>query len=281
MTTTNLRMRMLTTVMAALTALGGLAIARPAHAHPHCDPPSSAPPAPTFEWVGQPRFSGWNAPLVFDLSPYMPLLGLGNTLVNYYAEGAPAPGGVTWSRFDPRSPFYQAWVGTYLAGNLPAGVTAEWSGCHGPQDTGDVQATAAHVVALTIADQNIWNLAYGDASFATALASPTCVRELHGNQRILDRPTFEVSWDLDAKSDVGDAAPAFPWYPAWESVSDDVDPYAPVVLHATASFTVSGGVLVVSYRASTTWWTRDGEEHETPAWAVEQQRAMLRRVTFE
>jgi hypothetical protein len=272
------RMRLSTMAMAALSAL---AIAPSAHAHgpERCDWPASAPPAPTFEWVDEPRFSGWNAPLVFDLTPYLPWLGLHDSLVNYYAEGAPAPGDVVWSRFDPRSPFYQAWVGTYLAGNLPDAVTAEWVGC--PRDAGDVQATADHVIALAIADQDIWNLAYGESSLTTALASTPAVRELHGVDRILDRPTFEVSFDLDARSDVGDAAPPFPWYPAWSTVGDDVDPYAPVELHAAVSFTVTGGELVANYRASARWWTRDGEEHETPAWAIAQQRAMLRRVTFE
>lgn len=268
-------------LITAITALSGLAIAPSAHAHrrERCDSTASAPPAPTFAWVDEPRFSGWNAPLVFDLTAYLPSFGLHDTLVNYYAEGAPAPGDVAWSRFDPRSPFYQAWVGTYLASDLPDDVAAEWAGC--PRDADDVQATADHVITLTIADQDIWNLAYADSSLATALASTPAVREVHGVDRILDRPTFEVSFDLDARSDVGDAAPPFPWYPAWSEVAGDVDPYAPVELHAAASFTVTGGALVVNYRASARWWTLDGEPHETPAWAVQQQRAMLRRVTFE
>ena len=70
--------------------------------------------------------------------------------------------------------------------------------------------------------------------------------------------------------------------PTWSSVSALVDPYASVVLHARAVFTYVPelGTLLVNYRSSTTWWTRDGEEHETPGWVVAQQREMLKQVSY-
>jgi hypothetical protein len=232
--------------------------------------------------VGEPRFAGWNAPLTFDLSAELPAFGLSDALVNYYAAGAPPPGSSVWSRFDPTSPFYECWVGSYVVHDVPAEVAAEWTSCRDP-DADDVLATAGHAIELTVVDTDIWNAVYGDESLGAAVASPLTVREVHWDHRILGAPTFEVTADLHARSDVGDAGPPFPWYPAWSPASALVDPYAPVVLHATVRFTYVPelGALLVGYRSSTSWSTRDGVEHETPRFVIEQQRAMLDRVRYE
>lgn len=226
---------------------------------------------------------GWNRPaFTIDMTQFWQPAGLPDTGTNFYTTGAPLPGSTVWERFDPLSPFYQAWFGAYVVGDFPA--ASEWS--PEPRDADDIPQTIANLEAITVVDQIAWLSGFGDPH-PHAEVDRSSVRVC----RIRDG-FFRLRMRIATDSDVGDGqllgaggapVPSLPFYPPFSQRATLVTPYAPVRYDAVILFRFdrASNTFLVIYESSAHWTLRDGSEHRTSDEVADEQAEMLAETAFQ
>jgi hypothetical protein len=172
--------------------------------------------------------------------------------VNYYAFGAPVEGHPFASRSDPRSPLYQAWIGTYVV----AGGRDRFS-------TGDFQKDFSQAIQLAEFDQRAWLEGMGDPAPQAKFKPPYTI----GHIRIegVDRTLY--SFDMDSHSDIGEGtseiAKEFGMPPKSEW-SACVSAFHPLTLHVLYAFwhDPHKDMTFVVYGASSSFRDKSGVVHD-------------------
>jgi hypothetical protein len=245
----------------AATALTSIALASP--------PARAADAVPHFDFLAP----GWLAPQTIDMTPFWSAAGLPETGTNHYSLGAPASSSSPfWERFDPESPLYDAWFGTYVVDDFQ--FASEWDRPVVRVD--DIPNSIQRVIALATVDQIAWLTGFGDPHPEAAMdpSSVVVLPAANGYFLVLGR--------MASDSDVGGTLPDLPFYPPYSTVAAEVGPYAKVTLTTAALFKYlpSRGELVIVYSSGTEWTTLDGRPHATPPLVTAEQFAMMAGTTF-
>jgi hypothetical protein len=223
---------------------------------------------PSFGFIAP----GWLPPLTISMTPFWSAAGLPETGTNYYSAAAPASASTPfWERFDPFSPLYEAWFGTYVVDNFQ--FADEW---HHATSAHDIPNSIQRVLTLASVDQIAWLTGFQDPHpLATIVPSSVVVAPATGG-------SFLMHAQIQSHSDVGGTIPSFPFYPPFSTSSSNVDPYADVTLSATFLFKYvpSQNELVIVYSSGTQWTTLDGVSHTTPLSVTAEQLAMMAATTF-
>jgi hypothetical protein len=232
-------------------------------------PVLAADVVPQFGFVAP----GWLPPQTIDMTPFWSAAGLPETGTNYYSAGGPASSSsALWERFDPSSPLYEAWFGSYVVDNFQ--FASEWN--HPIVTVANIPNSIQRVLALATVDQIAWLTGYEDPHPEAAVdpSSVVVVPAADGYFLVLAR--------MASDSDVGGTIPAFTWYPPYASRASQVSPYASVTLTTAALFKYlpSKGELVIVYSSGTDWTTLDGRSHGTPPLVTVEQFAMMTSTTF-
>ncbi len=218
---------------------------------------------PTFDFIAP----GWLQPLSTSMTPFWSAAGLPETGTNYYSSGAASSSSPYWERFDPSSPLYQAWFGTYVVDDFQ--FASEWN--HPVVRVQDIPNSVQRVAALATVDQIAWLAGYQDPT-PYASVEPSSIVVVPAADGY-----FFLSMQMNTHSDVGGSIPEFPWYPPYATNASSVDPYASVTANSVAlfKFIPSKNELVVIYASAAQWTTLDGAKHATPPWVSAEQLAMM------
>jgi hypothetical protein len=228
---------------------------------------AAADVVPQFNYLAP----GWLPLQTISLTPFWSAAGLPETGTNYYSLGAPLPGSPYWERFDPNSPYYQAWFGAYVVGNFQ--FASEWEKPN--LQPSDISQSVARVEALSVVDQDAWLEGYGNTAPNTQVVPNSTVVVPAGNG------FFRVFYTLTSESDVGGTIPQYPFYPPYSTASNLVPPYQPVVIEATLllKYLPVEKELIVIYASNTTWKLKDGSFHTTSLPVIAQQFEMSAAVS--
>jgi hypothetical protein len=210
---------------------------------------------------------GWLQPLSIDMGQFWGPAGFPERGTNYYSTGAPKDASTPyWERFNPVSPYYQTWFGTYVINHFQ--YASEWSKPN--LQPSDIQNSVQRLMALSAVDGLVWNTGYGDpAPQATVIpASVRVTREPNG--------VFRLYYQIQVHSDVGGTIAQFPWYPPYSSISNLVTPYAPMLaeVQALLKFNQQHQNMVFVYSSNAIYQLRDGTSKFTPTWVGWDQAAM-------
>lgn len=236
----------------------------------------------------QPVFNleeGWNNPnLQITMDPFWEAFGLPDRGTNFYTTGAPDAGSQIWDRFDPHSPFYQAWFGSYVVSDFPA--PQEWP-AHCPAE---IPLSIANVQAITQVDQLAWLHGFGDPA-PQADFGETQVFGPDGAGFFLMVATIYTHSDLGGGQLLGPGGvpvPSLPFYPivggAFDPAAFDVpSAYAPVqyVAEIRFKYDVPSAMFLVIYASQAAWSLADGTRHETSSEVAFGQVEMLLGTTFQ
>lgn len=223
------------------------------------------PPTPSFAFIAP----GWtNPPNTIDMTQFWAPAGLPETGINTYLSGGPLPGNTTWERFDPLSPFYQVWFGTYVVQHFA--FASEWD--HRKVEVTDIPNSIARVMELAVIDQIAWLTGFRDPA-PLAQIVPETVHVVP-----VSNGYFAITADMLSHSDVGNPVP-FPFVPP---PSPLVGAYDPVTLDTFLAFKYDAkrGVLLIVY-ASGTKWVVQGVTHHTPFFVSREQISMILGTQFE
>jgi hypothetical protein len=162
----------------------------------------------------------WLPVQMFQMDPIWNAFGFPECGLNYYTLGGPKDGSTLyWERFNPNSPTYQVFMGTYVVNHFQ--FAAEWDK---PRlKPADIAQSVQRVINLNIADYFAWNSAYG---------APTNTAVVPGSLKVLkgDNGWFNIFVLVNTYSDLGADYPWFPWVPPYTLYQDLVEPYQPVTL---------------------------------------------------
>lgn len=224
---------------------------------------------PQFNYVA-PGF----APIqTIDMTQFWSQFGFPERGTNYYTSGGPAtPSTANWERFNPQSPYYQVWFGTYIVSNFSA--AAEWDSPN--LEISDVQASVARTLQLAAADQIVWLSGYLDPH-PNATIDQSSVKVFKAGPR-----KFSIYAKINTDSDLGYPDPLFGFYPGWTKYATLVEPNAPVSLDAvmTISYDDAHQNFIVQYASNCHWTLSNGTKKRTPLWVEAHQAAMMVATTF-
>ena len=232
-------------------------------------PAQAADLVPSFGFVPP----TWLTPLAFPMTAFWGAAGLPEQGINYYSAGAPAsPSSPYWERFDPGSPLYEAWFGTYVVDDFQ--FASEWD--HPQVRVADIPNSIQRVLALATVDQIAWLTAYQDPHPYAEVVPSTLVVLPAANGY------FYGAALMKSHSDVGGTIPDFPWYPPSSAHASEVAPYADVTLTTSYLFKYlpDAHELVIVYSSGTIWKTLDGGLHATPPRVSATQLAMMLGTSF-
>lgn len=220
---------------------------------------------PNFHYIAP----DWTEPQSISMDHAWASAGLTERGTNHFIVGAPSLStSPVWSRFDPLSPLYQAWVGAYVVSDFQ--YANEWTKPY--LAVTDIPDSVQRVLTLATVDQLAWLTAYGDPSpKADVVPSSVAVMPIVSNY-------FGIYCRMESHSDVGAPTLPYPWYPP---PSNEVDPFAPITLHSTAIFKYIKDAerLVVAYSAGVEWHTKGKVHHSTPVNIYVQQALLLAHMS--
>ena len=191
---------------------------------------------------------------------------LGLSGVNFYAFGAPVDDHNFAARSDPRSPLYQAWIGTYVI----AGGRERFS-------TGDSKKNFLQAIQLAEFDQRAWLDGMGDPSPKATFEPPYST----GHIRIEGADHALYSFDMESHSDLGVGTSEMAkelGTPPESDWSKYVSAFHPLTLHVLYSFWYDPheDVTFAVYGASSSFRDKSGVVHDNGP-ALHQQLLQIMR----